>query len=78
MDLFEKVTSRRNSTSDQQITIQSCNCPDLAAQPIYDNVPRLRRGISSHLSNLRFQSNNRDSSYLSPEENTRYQFAKAY
>nr|XP_026500680.1 sterol regulatory element-binding protein cleavage-activating protein [Vanessa tameamea] len=77
-ELFEKVHSKQNSTDDREITIESCQSSDAAILQTNENVPRLRRGLSSHLSGLTFRANQADNSYPSAAENTKYEFAKAY
>ncbi|XP_046976894.1 sterol regulatory element-binding protein cleavage-activating protein [Vanessa cardui] len=77
-ELHEKVNSKQNSIDDQEFTIESCQTSDAAILQTNENVPRLRRGLSSHLSGLTFRANRADNSYPSAAENTKYEFAKAY
>ncbi|CAG9558135.1 unnamed protein product [Danaus chrysippus] len=74
-ELFDRVNSK---ASDEHITIEACHSLEDVTQK-QNTGPRLRRPLSTHLSNLQFKQNNStDSTYLPVSESTKYDFAKAY
>ncbi|XP_072931147.1 sterol regulatory element-binding protein cleavage-activating protein [Epargyreus clarus] len=83
MELYEKVNSKRNPFSTyENCLIDACQCPDTSKQKIIPNnqsVHRLKKGLSNHLSGLRFRSTGREQPVnVSPAETTKYEFAKSY
>ncbi|XP_041986621.1 sterol regulatory element-binding protein cleavage-activating protein [Aricia agestis] len=60
--------------------VQILNSSDVAPDPTQQEMPRLRKGLSSHLKNIQFRNNNnhRDINYLTQLESTKYDFAKVY
>ncbi|XP_053624059.1 sterol regulatory element-binding protein cleavage-activating protein [Plodia interpunctella] len=62
-----------NTTDENQFS------PKLEATPKIEPIPRLRKGLSNHLSGLRFRTSAKESpTHLPTAETTKYNFAKNY
>ncbi|KAM3968582.1 LOW QUALITY PROTEIN: SREBP cleavage activating protein [Aphomia sociella] len=76
-ELYSKTSMKKNYASE---IIEVCPNPETSpklnqSQPVH----KLRKGLSNHLSGLRFRANTRDSpSHIPPSETTKYVFAKNY
>ncbi|CAH2035548.1 unnamed protein product, partial [Iphiclides podalirius] len=77
-ELHEKMSSRKLSVDDDSCkTVEALPTPEVTEPRA--TVHRLQKGLSSHLSGLRFRANARDTlPEISPAETTRYNFAKCY
>ncbi|XP_013179398.1 PREDICTED: sterol regulatory element-binding protein cleavage-activating protein [Papilio xuthus] len=79
-ELHEKTNPKKITTSDASYDILEVSTkPDNIAPKNIDNFPRLKGGLSNHLSGLRFRATSGESpTHISPAETTKYNFAKCY
>ncbi|CAG4961993.1 unnamed protein product [Parnassius apollo] len=79
-ELREKISSNKMLVDDNYCNIVKVSPPaENMLTNANENVPRLRKGLSSHLSGLRFRANGQDlPSPISAVEATKYNFAKCY
>ncbi|CAK1588368.1 unnamed protein product [Parnassius mnemosyne] len=79
-ELCEKINSNKTLVDDNPCNIVKVSPPaENMSTNANENVHRLRKGLSSHLSGLRFRANGQDfSSPVSAAEATKYNFAKCY